>query len=272
MPARDPLASRPLLVGVVHLPPLPGAPGWRPAARGVPGYVARAVSDAVVYAEAGYDAVIVENYGDAPFFKHEVPSETVAAMSAACHAVRTVLSTTVAVGVNVLRNDGLAAISIAAACGLDFVRVNVLAGTMATDQGLVEGRAAEIARARARLAPRVRVWADVRVKHAVPVAPRDLDAEVRDLVQRGGADAVIVTGPRTGAAVEFGRLREVRVAAETTPLVVGSGATVANVAAALKVADGVIVGTSVKRGGVTSNPVDPGRARAFAAAAHRQRR
>jgi membrane complex biogenesis BtpA family protein len=272
MPVRSPLDARPLLVGVVHLPALPGAPAWRPTRHGRPDFVARAVSDAVAYAEAGFDAVIVENYGDAPFFKDAVPAETVASLAAACHAVRTVLSGAMAVGVNVLRNDGLSAMSVAAACGLDFVRVNVLAGTMATDQGVVEGRAAEIARARARLSPRVRIWADVRVKHAVPVAPRNLDEEVRDLVHRGGADLVIVTGPRTGAPADLDRLRAVRSAADGTPLVVGSGATAANVAAALAVADGVIVGTSVKRGGATGNPVDPGRARAFASAARRQRR
>jgi len=267
MTARSPLDARPLLIGVAHLPPLPGSPGAKPSRGGVPAFVARAVADAVAYAEAGFSAVSVENYGDSPFFKDSVPPETIAALAAACHAVRAALPDDVAVGVNVLRNDGRAAIAIAAACGLQFVRINVLSGAMVTDQGVIEGRGADVLRDRARLAPHVRIFADVRVKHAAPLAPRPLDEEVKDLVTRGGADAVIVTGPRTGAAADVERLREVRAAAGGTPVLVGSGTTAANVASMLALADGVIVGTSVKRGGVTTNPVDAARARAFVGAA-----
>jgi uncharacterized protein len=258
-----------ILIGVVHLPPLPGAPRAKPSRRGAAAFVARAVSDAAVYVGAGFRAVSVENYGDAPFFKDRVPPETVAALAAACHAVRASLPDEISVGVNVLRNDARAAIAVAAACGLDFIRVNVLAGAAVTDQGVIEGRAADVLRDRARLAPQVRVYADVRVKHSAPLAPRPLDEEVKDLVTRGGADGLIVTGPRTGATADVERLREVRAAAGKATVLVGSGTTAENIASMLALADGAIVGTSVKRGGVTSNPVDPARARAFVRAAAR---
>jgi membrane complex biogenesis BtpA family protein len=259
--------ARPFLVGVVHMPPLPGAPRAAASRRGEGAFVARAVADARAYAAAGFSAVTVENYGDSPFFKDHVPPETVASLSAACHAVRSALPAELQVGVNVLRNDTRAAVAVAAACGLDFVRVNVLSGAMVTDQGVIEGRGADVLRDRARLAPHLRIFADVRVKHSAPLAPRPLDEEVKDLVTRGGADAVIVTGARTGATADVERLREVRAAAGRTPVFVGSGTNAANIAAMLALADGAIVGTSVKRGGVTANPVDPARARAFVRAA-----
>lgn len=122
----------PRLVGMVHLGPLPGSPRFDGDFDQV---VERARRDAMTLVEAGFPAFIVENYGDAPFFASDVPSITVAAMT------RVVLALTgmgAAVGVNVLRNDALAAVAVAAATGSTFVRVNVLTGSMYTDQGLVE--------------------------------------------------------------------------------------------------------------------------------------
>jgi membrane complex biogenesis BtpA family protein len=226
----------------------------------------RARADAAAYRAAGFDGLVVENYGDAPFWKDRVPPETVAATALAAAAARDA-APGLAVGANVLRNDARAALAVAAAAGLDFVRVNVLAGAVATDQGLVEGRAAEVLRERARLCPGVRVLADVRVKHGRPLAERPIGDEARDLVGRGGADAVIVTGERTGAPAAPSDLDAVRAACPHATLLVGSGASPETVRGLLRVADGVIVGTAVKRGGATEAPVDPRRARAFVRAA-----
>lgn len=257
------LAARPLLIGMVHLPPLPGAPGHAGNRR----WIRRAVDDARRLADAGFDAVLVENLGDAPFYKERVPPETTAAMAVAAHGVRAALAPPCAVGVNVLRNDAGAALAVAAAAALDFVRVNVLAGAAVTDQGVIEGRAADVLRLRARIAPDVRIVADLRVKHARPLASRPLEEEARDLVERAGADAVVVSGARTGAATDPQELAAVRAAVGRVPLLVGSGATTRTVARLLTHADGVIVGTAVKRGARLDAPVDARRARAFVKAA-----
>lgn len=263
-------AKRPLLLGMVHLPPLPGAPRWSPPTRGhgkPPAWVRRAVDDATALAEAGFDGVLVENFGDAPFHKGRVPAETTAALAVASAAVRAALPRAVAVGVNVLRNDAESALGVAAAAGLDMVRVNVLAGAAVTDQGLIEGRAADVLRARARLCPRVALLADLRVKHARPLVERPLVEEARELIGRAGADAVIVSGAATGAGVDADELAAARGALGTHPLLVGSGATTRSVATLLAHADGVIVGTAIKRGGRTTGRVDGKRARAFVRAA-----
>ncbi len=254
--SRDSLKARPLLLGVVHLPPLPGSPNWK---TGSTGWLERAESDARILDKAGFDGVIVENYGDTPFFKGAVPPETVAAMSSAARQVRDVVSATKAVGVNVLRNDANAALAIAAACELDFIRVNVLSGAAMTDQGLIESDGANVLRTRARLCPKVKIFADVRVKHAAPVAERAIEDEAKDLIGRGGADGVLVSGSRTGAAVDLDELRAVREAVGRKPVIVGSGATVENIDVLLEFASGVIVGTSLKRRG----RLDAARARAF---------
>ncbi|MBI3820560.1 MAG: BtpA/SgcQ family protein [Planctomycetes bacterium] len=247
---------RPWIVGVVHLGPLPGAPRYDGSIRNI---YKNAVADARAYADAGFDAVIIENFGDAPFFPGRVPAETVAALGIAAAEVRAAVA--IPAGVNCLRNDGVSAIAIAAAAGLDFVRINILAGAAVTDQGIITSNAHDVLRARARLAPNVKILADVRVKHAAPIAERSIASESRDLVARALADAVVVSGERTGDAPHALRLGIVTNAlAGAAPVLVGSGLSIANARKLLKHASGAIVGTSVKFDGVTHARVDPARA------------
>lgn len=248
------------VVGMVHLPPLPGAPGFdgdRVALR------ERAIADARALEAGGVDAVLVENFGDAPFYPDEVPTHTVADVSVLARAV--VEAVDIPVGVNVLRNDADAALSAAAAAGGEFVRVNVHVGSSVTDQGVLEGRAFETMRRRERLDADVAVLADVDVKHAAPLGGRPLAERVADVVERGLADGVVVSGSGTGRPTDDETLATVRetldAVAPETPLFVGSGVTSETVAATLDVADGVIVGTALKEGAETTNRVDPDRVR-----------
>jgi membrane complex biogenesis BtpA family protein len=244
----------PRIIGMVHLGPLPGSPAFGGDLETV---IGAAVADAETIAAAGFGGIMVENFGDAPFFSDDVPKVTVAAMSRAVAAVAQ--GSGLPTGVNVLRNDGLAALAVAAASGAAFIRINVLSGTMYTDQGPIVGRAAEVARARAALTPDTRVMADVFVKHAIPPAGLDLEHAAKDLDERGGADAIVVSGSGTGAATDLDDVRTVR-AAVAAPVYVGSGVTSATVSQLLEVASGVIVGTDLKIDGVATNPVDPRRA------------
>jgi len=250
------------LVGVVHLLPLPGSPRAVDLSRALEA----AVADAEALVEGGADALIVENFGDAPFFAGAVPPVTVAAMTRCVDAV-VARAGARPVGVNVLRNDATSALSIAHTCGAAFVRVNVHVGAMVTDQGLIEGRAAETLRLRDQLGAAVAIWADVCVKHARPLGGGcDIAAEARDAVHRGLADAIIVTGEATGAAADPGRLATVRDAVPGTPLYVGSGVEPGAVEALRPHADGAIVGTWLKRDGQVANPVDAARVATLRAA------
>lgn len=250
------------LIGVVHLAALPGSPNFGGDLKPC---LEAAASDARLLAEAGFDAVIVENFGDYPFYTDNVPAVTVAAMTRAVSGVADAVE--LPVGVNVLRNDALAALSIAAATGAAFIRVNVLAGAMTTDQGLISGRAAEVMRLRSALKVDVEVFADVMVKHAAPPPGLTIEQATADTVERAMADAVIVSGDATGDEPELEQVRRVAGAAGATPVLLGSGVTEANVAGLLAVADGAIVGTALKVDGITTNPVDPRRAAAFVRAA-----
>jgi len=254
------------LVGVVHLLPLPGSPRYGGRLDTV---VARAVRDARAYEQGGADAVIVENYGDAPFEKDALPPEVVASFARCAVAVREAIR--LPLGVNALRNDARAALAIAHASAASFVRVNVLAGVVATDQGLVEGRAAEVARVRAALDRGIAILADVRVKHGTPLHETDLAEAARDLHARAGADAIIVTGVATGAPTAVEDLEMVRQALPArVPVLAGSGVNHRNAAETLRHATAVIVGTSLERGG-TGGPVDVARVRRLARCCARKR-
>ena len=253
----------PMLVGVIHLPPLPGSPRSQLT---MSECVKRAVADATVLAESGYDAIIVENFGDTPFFAHKVPPITVAAMTACAGAVRSAFKDGW-LGINVLRNDAEAALSIAACTNASFVRINVHTGARLTDQGIIEGDAATTMRLRRSLgASKVSIWADVDVKHSVRLGDaRPIQQEVEDLTKRGMADVVLVTGDGTGKGVDFDKLMAVKKASDK-PVLVASGATLESLAELARAADGVVVGSALRENSVPGGAIDAARAKEFAAA------
>jgi membrane complex biogenesis BtpA family protein len=217
-------------------------------------------TDAAVLAGAGFPALMVENFGDVPFFADSTPPETTSAMTLAAAAI--IEETSLPLGINVLRNDALTALAIAAATGARFVRVNVLTGLMYTDQGPIAGRAADVARKRNALATDVEVWADVMVKHATPPPGLEIGQAAADTVERGLADAVIVSGSGTGAFPDPDDARAVRKAVpKGTRIVIGSGVEPSNLTSLTEIADSFIVGSSLKHDGEAQNRVDEARAR-----------
>lgn len=242
---------------MLHAPALPGSPGYQGDFDAIQDLV---LGDARALAQGGVHGLMLENFGDVPFFKDRVEPITVAAMTRLAVAVKQAVD--LPLGINVLRNDALSALSIAAAVNADYVRVNVLSGAMVTDQGLIEGRAAELMRVRDRLAASsVKVLADVAVKHAAPLAARPLVEEVDELTKRAGADGVIVSGVGTGSPTSMDDVVCVKKAADERPVWVGSGVNEYNARELSEVADGLIVGSSLKSGGELHAQVDSDRVR-----------
>jgi hypothetical protein len=232
------------LIGMLHAPPLPGAPAWGGDLEAV---LERVLQDAERLRAGGVDGLLLENYGDVPFHADAVPPETVAALAVLAREVRR--AAPLPLGVNVLRNDAAAALAVAAAAGAAFIRVNVHSGAMLTDQGWIQGRADATLRRRATLRVPVMIAADVFVKHAVPPAGLELAQAARDTWERARAEVLILSGAGTGEATPVERLAQVRAALPDAPLWIGSGLTPENAPALLPHADGAIVGSTLQRDG-----------------------
>ncbi len=242
-----PFSRKPFIIGMIHVGPLPSTPSdeWL----SIDEVVDRAVKEARILENGGVDGVMVENFHDTPYPRYSADPATVAAMAIITREVRREVS--VPVGVNILRNCGVQALGVAFVAGASFIRVNALAEAVVSDQGVLEPIAYELMRYRRYLGAEVSVLADVHVKHAAPLAPRPLKLVAAETVERGGADAVVVSGSATGRPPTVSEVREVKEAVKA-PVIIGSGLNPGNAVELLKIADGAIVGTYFKVGGRVS--------------------
>lgn len=252
------------IIGVVHLLPLPGSPRWGGSLKAVSD---RAAQEATALAAGGVDGIIIENFFDAPFAKDSVDPVVVSAMTLIVERLKNLVM--LPVGINVLRNDARSALAIATVTQAQFIRVNVLTGAMATDQGLIEGQAYSLLRYRRELGSEVLILADVLVKHARPLGSPNLTTAVRETIERGLADGVILSGWATGSPPSLEDLELASAAAGNTPVFIGSGADENNISELMQAADGVIVSSSLKRHGKITEPIDPQRVSQFVEAARK---
>ncbi|RWK30153.1 BtpA/SgcQ family protein [Mesorhizobium sp.] len=256
-----------VVIGVVHLSPLPGAPRYDGEA--VEAIYQRGLDDARSYLDGGCDGVIVENHGDIPFAKaDDIGPETAAYMAVISDRIRREFGRPV--GINVLANAAIPALAVASASGAGFIRVNQWANAYVANEGFVEGESGRAARYRAKLrANGIRVFADAHVKHGAHaiVADRPLEELVKDLVFFD-ADAIIATGQRTGHAADLSYISMIKEAAGL-PTLVGSGVTPDNANDILGIVDGVIIASALKHDGVWWNQVDRARVKTFMAGLRR---
>ncbi len=249
------------LIGMVHVGALPGTPS---AHHAVERLVQLALAEARMFHETGFTAIAIENMHDRPYLKSGVGPEVTAAMTAIGYEIKR--HTGLPLGVQVLAGANREAIAVAHACGAEFVRVEGFVYAHVADEGLIEACAGELLRYRRSIgAERVRVFADIKKKHSSHAITADVSlAETARAAEFSLADAVIVTGKATGEPTEPADLHDVH-GATRLPVLVGSGLSPANLAT-YAAADGFIVGSSLKQGGVWSQPLDVVAVRAMAAA------
>jgi membrane complex biogenesis BtpA family protein len=251
------------LIGVVHLQALPGTPAND---LDIAAITSIAVEEARQYKDAGFHGVMIENTHDRPYLKASVGPEITAAMAVIGAEVRR--ATTLPLGLQVLAGANTSALAVALACGASFVRVEGFVFAHVADEGLIEASAGSLLRYRRSIgAEDIRVFADVKKKHSAHAITADLDiVETAKAAEFFAVDGVIVTGVATGNPAEPDEVNAVG-RTVSVPTLVGSGVTTDNIAS-YSYADGFIVGSSIKKGGLWSNPIDPEAARALVTAFH----
>ena len=257
------------VIGVIHLPPLPGAPRY--SGQSMRDIYAAGVADARTLAAGGIDGILIENAGDIPFRRPEnIGPETVAALTAACLEVRAAVDTPI--GIVCVANAAIPSLAVAKAVGARWIRVNQWVNAYVANEGFLNGPAPEAMRYRAAIgATDVRIFADVHVKfgaHAI-TADRTIREQATD-AEWFDADVLVASGTRTGSPTEPREVEEIK-SGTNLPVIVGSGLAPEQVAGLFAVADGAIVGQWLKRDGVWWNPVDPARVEQLVAAAARTR-
>jgi len=243
------------IIGMLHLPPLPGSPIYN--GKGLKEVIDRALYDANELQEGGVDALEVENFSDPTYYPQEVGPELTAAMAVISdHVIR---AASKPVGICILA-DPKASLSVAHAVGAKFVRATFFTEASVDVSGLVCPKPHELLRFRKFLDPSIKIFTDVHIKHSAPLVNRPLGDSALD-AKYFLSDAVIISGTHTGKETKLEDLKEAKDAVEDFPVLVGSGFRKEHAAKILAIADGAIVGTSLKKDGVSSNVVDRNRVR-----------
>lgn len=244
------------IIGMVHVGALPGTPKNN---RPLSDVVQLAVDEAVALAEAGFDAIILENMHDRPYLLREVGPEIVAGMTAAAVAVRAAVI--LPIGVQVLAGANRHALAVAQAGGAGFIRAEGFVFAHVADEGLMQtADAADLLRYRKHIgAEHIEVMADIKKKHSSHAITSDVDLEATaKAAEFFGAGGVVVTGSATGQPADAEEVARVK-SVVSVPVLVGSGITHENLGAYWASADAFIVGSSIKKDGLWSNPLDHAR-------------
>lgn len=250
------------VIAMVHFPANPGSPLFDREG-GMEKIFETVHNDLIALQENGVDAVMFCNEGDRPYLI-EPGIETVASMSRVVGQLLPEVK--IPFGVDMLWGPKQA-IALGKAVGARFIR-NIFTGVYDSDMGLWNTNVGDTFRYRKLLdADNIKLFFNINAEFASPVGRRSLDAVAKSAVFSSLADAVLVSGPMTGESGDLGDLEIVKKAVPDTPVLANTGVKEHNVAEVLKVADGCIVGTALKKDGYTWNTVDPERVKRFMAAA-----
>ena len=249
------------LIGVIHVAALPGTPS---SELGVAEIAERSMAEARLYEAGGFHGLIIENMHDRPYLKGSVGPEIGAAMAVIGAAVRSAVS--LPLGIQILAGANEWSMAVAHACGAAFVRVEGFVFAHVADEGLMESCAGTLLRYRRAIgASNIRIFADIKKKHSAHAITADVDiAQTARAAEFFQANGVIVSGVATGTAADADEVQAVSRAVKI-PTLIGSGITAENISR-YPDADAFIVGSSVKRDGLWSNPLEEGRVRAIAEA------
>jgi membrane complex biogenesis BtpA family protein len=239
---------------MVHVGALPGTPRYENNLEQV---IEKAVMEGQALQKAGFGAIILENMHDVPYLRMHVGPEITAAMAVVSAEVRKAVS--IPMGIQILAGANVAALSVAQAVGAEFIRVEGFVFSHIADEGLIEACAGPLLRLRRELgAENIKIFADIKKKHSSHAITSDVSiSETAHAAEFFGADGIIITGTATGAAASSQELREVKQSVQI-PVWIGSGITPDNISQ-YKQAEGWIVGSSIKKGGIWNNPLDPAR-------------
>lgn len=242
----------PPIIGMIHVGALPGTPrnSKLPAQ-----LIDQAIAETEIYCRAGIDGLIVENMHDVPYLKNAVGPEIVAMMTRLGQTVKEAAQ--MPIGIQILAGANRAALAVAHAAGLDFIRAEGYVFGQVADEGYIDANAGELKRYQRHIgAEKVQILTDIKKKHSAHAVTDDVSiAETARAAEFFLSDGVIITGTATGQTADPAEIREVKNRVKI-PVLVGSGVTIDNVGNYLLLGDGLIIGSHFKKEGGWMNKPD----------------
>lgn len=253
----DIFKSKCSLVGMIHVPALPGTPAYKGDVKSI---IAKVKEEAKIYSDCGVDAIAIENMHDTPYLNRNVGSEIIAMMTRAADAVKS--ASDLPTGIQVLAGANKGALAVALASDLQFIRAEGFVFSHIADEGMMNSDAGELLRYRKMIeADDILIFTDVKKKHSSHSITSDISIkEVAKAAEFFRTDGVIITGTETGSAADLSELKEVKKAVKL-PVIIGSGITDKNIEEFSETADALIVGSYFKKDGYWENGLDPKRIR-----------
>lgn len=238
-----------ILIGMIHLPPLLSLRGFE----GIKKTTEKALRDLSVLESAGFDGALIENENDKPHTEFANQAQ-IASFTVVAHTV--CARAKIPVGVQMMLNDWKSSFSIAKVVGAKFTRLDVFVDDVTSRWGALHPNPREIIQYKNQIFPELLLLTDIQVKHKTMITYRPLAASARQALAHG-SDGLIITGKATGVETPITKIREIRAAFPHASIFVGAGIRKENICEQLSVANGAIVGTSIKTGG----KIDPKKAK-----------
>lgn len=239
------------IIGMVHTLASPSTPNYNNSCIDI---IQKAVNEAKVYEESGFDAILIENMHDIPYLNRNVSPEVIAIMSAVSTQIKQHVN--IPVGIQVLAGANKAALAIALACNLDFIRAEGFVFGHMADEGWMNSDAGELLRYRKQIgAEHVQVFTDIMKKHSSHQVTADL--QLNDWIEAASffkSDGIIITGSSTGKEADHAQVEQASKLTQL-PVLIGSGINADNIENYWEFADAFIVGSSIKKDGIWSNDI-----------------
>jgi len=244
------------VIGMIHLLPLPGSPQYKNSMKEIEN---AALHDLYALENGGANAAIIENFGDIPYTT-QVSTATFASMCTI--ATKIAERASIPLGINIQYNCVEYEWALACAIGAKFIRVEAFVENRAGAHGVVYATAAELMRLKAFHPSETMIFADINAKHTTSLTNQPISLSVKEAIECG-ADALILTGIRTGVNPSIEDLVEVKEIASDTPILLGSGINISNASKYYESADGAIIGSSLKEDGNVFKRIDETRVKDF---------
>ncbi|XP_023233015.1 uncharacterized protein F13E9.13, mitochondrial-like isoform X2 [Centruroides sculpturatus] len=245
---------------MIHVRALPGTPKSKYTVQQL---IDISCKEAEIYKKYNVDGILIENMHDIPYILPDRSGpEVTSVMTRICSEIKCLISD-IPCGVQLLAGNNEAAMAVALAAGLQFIRVEGFVFGHLADEGFIQGCAGTLLRQRKIIgADNILVFTDIKKKHCSHAITSDLNTkDIAKAAEFFLSDGVILTGSTTGDPPCPNEVSDV-LHSISIPVILGSGITINNIHL-YNSCCGMIVGSHFKIGDNWSKAIEENKVAKF---------